>query len=78
MWKQLIFWPLPPHFYSAVQILLAIPTTKLEAINCNVHLIYLDGNALFHRNQAGYTATKVACGWAGAIFEVTRPFWQEQ
>ena len=26
------------------------------------------------KNKAGYTATKVACGWAGAIFEVTRPF----
>ena len=26
----------------------------------------------------GYTATEVACGWAGAIFEVTRPFGQEQ
>ena len=25
-----------------------------------------------------YTATEVACGWAGAIFEVTRPFGQEQ
>ena len=23
-------------------------------------------------------ATKVACGWAGAIFEVTRPLVQEQ
>ena len=30
------------------------------------------------RNKAGYTATEVACGWAGAIFEVTRPFGQEQ
>ena len=30
------------------------------------------------RNKAGYTATQVACGWAGAIFEVTRPFGQEQ
>ena len=29
-------------------------------------------------NKAGYTASEVACGWAGAIFEVTRPFWQEQ
>ena len=29
-------------------------------------------------NKAGYTATDVACGWAGAIFEVTRPFGQEQ
>ena len=26
-------------------------------------------------NKAGYTATEVASGWAGAIFEVTRPFW---
>ena len=26
------------------------------------------------KNKAGYTATEVACGWAGAIFEVTRPF----
>ena len=30
------------------------------------------------QNKAGYTATEVACGWAGAIFEVTRPFGQEQ
>ena len=29
-------------------------------------------------NKAGYTATEVACGWAGAIFEVTKPFGQEQ
>ena len=28
--------------------------------------------------MAGYTAIKVACGWAGAIFEVTSPFGQEQ
>ena len=32
----------------------------------------------FIQNKAGYTATEVACGWAGAIFEVTRPFGQEQ
>ena len=30
------------------------------------------------KNKAGYTANEVACGWAGAIFEVTRPFGQEQ
>ena len=29
-------------------------------------------------NRAGYVATQVACGWAGAIFEVTRPLGQEQ
>ena len=28
-------------------------------------------------NKAGYTATEVACAWAGAIFEVTGPFKQE-
>ena len=33
---------------------------------------------LFRTNKAGYTATEVACGWAGAIFEVTRTFGQEQ
>ena len=30
------------------------------------------------RNKAGYTATKVVCGWAGAIFEANRSFGQEQ
>ena len=29
-------------------------------------------------NKAEYTATLVACGWAGAIFEVTGPFGQER
>ena len=27
---------------------------------------------------AGYMANPVPCGWAGAIFEVTRAFGQEQ
>ena len=30
------------------------------------------------KNKAGYSATEVACGWAGAIFEVTRLVGQEQ
>ena len=30
------------------------------------------------RNKVRYTATPIACGWAGAIFEVTRAFGQEQ
>ena len=30
------------------------------------------------KNKAGYTATEVVCGWAGAIFGVTRLFGQEQ
>ena len=29
-------------------------------------------------NKAGYTATPVACGWAGAVIEVNRSFEQEQ
>ena len=29
-------------------------------------------------NKAGYTATLVACGWTGAVFEVTRSFGLEQ
>ena len=29
-------------------------------------------------NKAGYMATPVACGWAGAVIEVTRSFGQEQ
>ena len=29
-------------------------------------------------NKAGYTATEVACGWAGVIFEVTSPLGQQQ
>ena len=28
--------------------------------------------------KAGYTAIPVACGWAGAIIEVTPSFGQEQ
>ena len=29
-------------------------------------------------NKAGYKATEIAQGWAGAIFEVFRPFGQEK
>ena len=29
-------------------------------------------------NKAGYTATEVACGWAGAKFKATPSFGQEQ
>ena len=30
------------------------------------------------KSKAGYTATPVACGWVGAVIEVTRLFGQEQ
>ena len=32
----------------------------------------------FSQNKAGYTATPVGCGWAGAIFEVSEAFGQER
>jgi len=36
-----------------------------------------DGSNL-RENKAGYTATPVACGWAGALIEVTSSFGQVQ
>ena len=32
----------------------------------------------FQIKQGRYAATEVACGWAGAMFEVTKPFGHEQ
>ena len=29
------------------------------------------GSIRAFKNKAGYTATQVGCGWAGAIFEIT-------
>ena len=37
---------------------------------------HFEPNWLF--SKAGHTATPVACGWAGAVFEVTRSFGLEQ
>ena len=44
---------------------------------------YLTGGLTFDvpsatSNKAGYTATPVACGWAGAVIELTEAFGQEQ
>ena len=33
-------------------------------------IINIDWNMNFEENKAGYTATPVACGWAGAVIEV--------
>ena len=41
-------------------------------------MCYLGGHKPFVLNKAGYTATQVACWWAGAIFEATPSFGQEQ
>ena len=40
--------------------------------------IFFFANVTILKNKAGYTATEVACGWAGAIFEATPLFRQEQ
>ena len=45
-----------------------------------VQVITYDWKTFVHcyKNKAGYTATEVACEWAGTIFDVTRPCGQEQ
>ena len=50
------------------------------ALACRMALLpcYAKSAPLPPNNKAGYTATEVACVWAGAIFEVTRSFGQEQ
>ena len=47
---------------------------RYNGLDGTSHLVILSLNV----NKPGYTATEVACGWVGAIFEVTRPFGQEQ
>ena len=44
-------------------------------MSCHVSMVSVITVA---KNKAGYTATPVACGWAGAVIEVTRSFGQEQ
>ena len=46
--------------------------------NTNTFQQFNNTNTTFEKNKAGYTATPVACGWAGAIIEVTPSFGQEQ
>ena len=43
-----------------------------------LHNVASAENLRVEKNKAGYTATDVACGWAGAILEVTGTFGQEQ
>ena len=40
--------------------------------------VFTQTNAISKTNKAGYITTPVVCGWAGAIFEATRPFGQGQ
>ena len=41
------------------------------------YFLYLAPQALLKLNKARYTATPVARGWAGAVFEVTSSFGQQ-
>ena len=42
------------------------------------YLLSLSKSKNLTNNKAGYTSTPVACGWAGALFEVSGTFGQEQ
>ena len=74
LWHQVILHYSPlSHIVAHGSILLNILAHKrFVATNSD------ERNCKKHENKARYTATEVACGWAGAIFEVTRPFGQEQ
>ena len=45
--------------------------TVNQILKKNVENIIDFFSSSFLVNKAGYTATPVACGWAGAVFEVT-------
>ena len=49
-----------------------------ERADLRTEKVILKLYSLAEKNKAGYTATPVACGWAGVITEVTRSFGQEQ
>ena len=41
----------------------------LDSLKRRFNCMHVDKNT-FLSNKAGYTATPVACGWAGAVFEL--------
>ena len=49
-------------------------TDQPKKVNQSIETSYTG----YQKNKAGYTATPVASGWAGAIIEVTPSFGQEQ
>ena len=59
----------------------AIPKSTCLAIKCILGIpevvINFAMTAIEFLNKAGHTATLVACGWAGAVLEVTRASGQE-
>ena len=57
-----------------VSVFLLLPDATARFVK---HMVNLNKKTLMGMNKAGYTATPVACGWAGAIFEVSRPFGQD-
>ena len=60
--------------YFLGHVSLLIPNSRV--VNDQIDCVYLITR--LSRNKAGYTATEVACEWAGAIFDVTTSFEQEQ
>ena len=46
-------------------------------ISFGVHVIFIScphTHTISWKGKAGYTATPIVCGWAGAVIEVTRAF----
>ena len=64
---------------SRILTIFGIATDKSpEECYCfSIYVSRIQRNAQPYSNKAGYKAAEVACRWAGAIFEVTRPFGQE-
>ena len=51
---------------------------KIAFINVVIVIQLYRQSSKLKRNKAGYTATPVTRGWAGAIIEVNASFGQEQ
>ena len=56
------------------QTFLFFLTLTQKIISQKLMKVETSGWRHLNKNKAGYTATEGAFGWAGAIFEVTRPF----
>ena len=64
--------------FSEIDIVFFLHWTLFSAFDCERNVCQDWSLSKYFRNKAGYTATPVACGWAGAIIEVTPSFGQEQ
>ena len=52
--------------------------TKGAKIYYRKTCVFFNSRSSIYNNKAEYTVTSIACGWVGAVFEVTWSFGQEQ